>query len=426
MKTLKSFFLIIIITLSINTSLFAWTSSNEGVCYTMDTLCTLSDSITYNEELQRYEIGCNIVILENDSLKITPGQYLFFLEGSPPYFWDHYGIIIFGNLKAIGQDNNLIYLGDKDYNFSSGNVWCGIQFYNTSQNGESILKYCILTGAHNLNGNEYTYNGEVGIFCENSSPIIDNCSFRFVISDYETGGGSAIACRGQSYPIVSYCKFKQLINSIAIWCSPWFVIDTINYPSPLIYGCNIMHTVSGFHFAEIHYDVAVYNGGFLDNCYLGAYNSNYADNTLGIPIDTVGDGVCNTTSTYWMKRFMNVDGVVNPRSDTLITGINETEIEVLPTTTEYLVLNNNYPNPFYNHTTIEFIIKEKATVNLILMDSKGNTVKTLIKNQSFASSKHQIKWYADNDAGQKVPDGIYFYKLSSGNNLLVKKAILIR
>ena len=101
-------------------------------------------------------------------------------------------------------------------------------------------------------------------------------------------------------------------------------------------------------------------------------------------------------------------------------------IEVLPTTTEYLVLNNNYPNPFYNHTTIEFIIKEKAMVNLILLDSKGNTVKTLIKNQSFASGKHQVKWYADNDAGQKVPDGIYFYKLSSGNNLLVKKAILIR
>ena len=47
------------------------------------------------------------------------------------------------------------------------------------------------------------------IYCENASPIISHCFFSYTLSDFETGGGSAIACKGQSYPIISFCKFKQ-------------------------------------------------------------------------------------------------------------------------------------------------------------------------------------------------------------------------
>jgi hypothetical protein len=308
--------------LALNTSLLAWTSSNEGVCYNLDTLDLLSDSIYFDSSENRFVAFCNISILENDTLIINSGQSLMFLE-----LGGYWGIKIYGLFSAIGNKDYQIFLGDKDYNFTTGNIWCGIQFYNTSQNGESILKYCVLRGSINVNGDEYSYEGDVGIFCDNSSPIIDHCNFSCMASDYETGGGSAIACRGQSYPIVSYCKFEHLINSIAIWCNPWDTSpDTVNYPSPLVFGCNIMYTVYSFFFDVIDYDVAIYHGGFLDNCFLGAYNNNYVDNTLGIPIDTVGDGICNTTSTYWMKRFMDVDGVTHPRSDTLITGINENEI----------------------------------------------------------------------------------------------------
>lgn len=426
MKTLKSFFLLIIISLSIKTSLYAWTSSNEGVCYTMDTLVQLSPDITYNATDQMYEVDCNIIILENDTLKILPGEIVMFFSYENPYTVRR-GIKIYGCFLAIGLEDKKIHLGDPVATFS-GNWWNGIEFYNTSQNGESKLKYCTLKRVTNVD--EYK---QTAIYCENASPIIDHCTFKYMISGTLEFGCSAIGIIGQSYPIISYCTFENILNGIAVWCNVYtsdlygYEQDTINYPSPLIFGSNVLSSVSSFCGGPCVSDIVILYGGFMDNCYLGLGWTN-ADTTLGNPMDTIGDGICTTTSTneWGEHKFFMVDGVVNPRTDTLITGINETEIEVLPTTTEYLVLNNNYPNPFYNHTTIEFIIKEKAMVNLILMDSKGNTVKTLIKNQSFASGKHQVKWYADNDAGQKVPDGIYFYKLSSGNDLLVKKAILIR
>lgn len=420
MKT-KKIILLFAIIISINFNLSAWTSSNEGVCYAMDTLTILSPYISYNSSTGMYELNTHITILENDTLKIKPGEILKFIKETYPF----YGIKIYGCLLAIGSKDTLITLGDPDYNISNGFIWNGIQFYNTSHNGGSILKYCIFRGASYQN---YAPGYESTIYCENSSPIIDHCRICYIISGEETGGGSGISCEGQSYPIISNCTFDNLYNSIAIWCSPWNPYqDTINYPSPLIFNCNIHKSVSGFWFSPLNYDIVVYRGGFLDNCYLGVPFSNIPDTTLGTPVDTVGDGICNTTSTNGFKRFMDVDGVVNPRGDTLLTGIDENEIEILPTTSKHLSLKNNYPNPFEHYTNIEFSIKKREfAVNLIVLDSKGNIVKSLIKNQLLSPGDYQLKWLGDNDTGQKVPDGIYFYKLNAGKNLIVKKAILVK
>lgn len=418
MRTLKSNILAFSLVLVLNTNLLAWTSSNEGVCYTMDTLVQLSTDITYNATDQMFEVDCEIIILENDTLLILPGEILNFLG--------HYFIRVEGIFIAIGTNDNVIKLGNPNFTFSNGNYWCGIQIINSPSNKESTIKYSEIRGAVNLCS--WLTDAESAIYCENSSPIIDHCKFSYLASDYETGGGSAIACMGQSYPIISYCKFEYLVNSIAIWCNPWdFVPDTINYPSPLVYGCNIMHSVLSFFIDEIDYDVVIYRGGFLDNCFLGAYNSNYVDTTLGIPIDTIGDGICNTTSTYWIKRFMDVDGVTHPRSDTLITDINENETEILPTTSQYLLQKNNYPNPFSGHTTIGFdVIPATAIISLSIIDSKGNIVRKLITNEPYKKGAHSIDWFGESDYGDRVDDGIYFYKLSSDDKVQVKKAIVVR
>jgi hypothetical protein len=384
----------------------------------MDTLTSLSPDIAYNLTTGMYEINTSIIILENDTLLISPGEILNFMG--------HFYIRIEGLLIAIGTKNEVIKLGNPEFIPGSGLHWCGIQIINSPLYKESTLKYCDIRGA--LNVCSMSLDSDVSIFCENSSPIIDHCNFSYINSGWETGGGSAIACRGQSYPIVGYCKFEYLINSIAIWCNPWDTSpDTVNYPSPLVFGCNIMSTVYSFFFDLIDYDVVIYRGGFLDNCYLGAYNSNYVDNTLGIPIDTIGDGICNTTSTYWMKRFMDVDGVVHPRSDTLITGINETEVEILPTTSEQQILKNCFPNPFNEFTTISFEIPESfKNVSLSIIDSKGNTVRDLINDKIYNQGRYHINWNGDYNSGTTAPRGIYFYKLTYNGKVEMKKAIVIK
>lgn len=95
-----------------------------------------------------------------------------------------------------------------------------------------------------------------------------------------------------------------------------------------------MPSVQGFFGFNSDYDRVILLGGFLDNCYIGI-DETQADTTLGYPIDTIGDGICTTTSTNWEQKYYLIDGVVNPRSTPEFTGINEEEINILPTTTEF-------------------------------------------------------------------------------------------
>jgi len=419
----KKLILILAILISINENLSAWTSSNEGVCYTMDTLVMLSDDIIYNTTDQMYEVDCDIIILENDTLKFLPGDMVIFIgSAGPPTY--KIGIIIYGCIIAEGTKGQPIHLGDPETTFTpnSGYWWNGIEIINTSKNGESILKYCTLRAVTHTDDFK-----ETAIYCENSSPIIDHCTFLYMGTGSETGGCSALGIKGESYPIISYCTFRNIFRGVAIWCNPYGFQDTINNPSPLVYGCNIESSVQGFHWPLCDYDHVVLYGGFLDNCYFGV-GSVFCDTTLGSPIDTIGDGICNTTSTYELQpRFLLVDGVVNPRSAPLITGINENETEILPTTSKHIILNNNYPNPFSNFTTIEFIVTSRiSNINLMIFDAKGNMINQLVNNELFAQGKHQVNWNGDNVSGQKVPEGIYFYKLMTGKNLLVKKAIVVK
>jgi hypothetical protein len=386
----------------------------------MDTLCILSDSISYNQVDQLYEVDCHIIIMQNDTLKILAGETVKFLSypgGSPIRF----ELIIYGNLIAIGEKNKIITLGDPEVNFTSGNRWQGIKFINTSQNGESILKYCDIRGATNLE--PYL---ETAILCENSSPIFDHCIFQFTGSGEISGGASVLGLIGNSYPIVMYSTFMSIHIGVAVWCNPYGFQDTINYPSPLMIGCNFKPSITGIYWPPCD-GCAVLYGGFYDNCYFGV-SSVFCDTTLGNPIDTIGDGICKTSSTFELKqRFILVDGVVNPRDTFLITGVDEYEIDILPTTSAFITLKNNFPNPFLNFTTIEFEIKSNyADISLVIYDSKGNLVRNLIKNKNYKNGLYSLNWHGDNDTGEKVEQGIYFYKLISNKRMLVKRAIVIK
>ncbi len=413
MKKIILFVLIIIVF----KNTYAWTSSNEGIAYTMEMIDQETEYISFNNTTSQYEIWCDIEILENDTLIINPGENLKFCNAKNEGKSTSYGMEIYGTFLAIGTKEQPIFLGDPEYDFDNGEYWDGIKFFDTSPNGESIMKYCYLRGTN-------TPAMEYAIKCYNSSPIIDHCNISYMWSIRETGGGAAINCRDESYPIISYCNFDILKVCVAVMCRVF--VDTVYYPSPLMYGCNIMPGVHSFWGAGCDYDKVVINGGFLDNCYLG-FGNNDADTTLGEPIDTIGDGICSTTSTNWFPRFMNVDGIVNPRSTPNVVGVNEIEIDILPTTTKYLVLNKNYPNPFKEQTTIDFEIrKNNIPVSILIYDYKGQVVNKIIENKTYNKGNYSIIWKGDDYCGTKVPSGIYFYKLLSDNQMQVKKAIVVK
>jgi len=89
-------------------------------------------------------------------------------------------------------------------------------------------------------------------------------------------------------------------------------------------------------------------------------------------------------------------------------------------------LYQNYPNPFNPQTTIPFkIIGSSASVQLLIFDIIGRIVRNLFEG-ALPPGKYDYVWNGKNDLGKDVSSGIYFYSLKAGNQLFVKKMMLLR
>lgn len=83
-------------------------------------------------------------------------------------------------------------------------------------------------------------------------------------------------------------------------------------------------------------------------------------------------------------------------------------------------LHQNFPNPFNPSTTISFSLLEESFVSLIVFNSLGEEVETLIAEELNAG-KYNYDWNATD-----LTSGIYFYKLRAGNFNKTKKMILLK
>ncbi|MBK7104439.1 MAG: T9SS type A sorting domain-containing protein [Ignavibacteriae bacterium] len=83
-------------------------------------------------------------------------------------------------------------------------------------------------------------------------------------------------------------------------------------------------------------------------------------------------------------------------------------------------LRANYPNPFNPTTTITYEIPYSSKVNLNIYDIQGNMVAKLV-DESKSAGVHSIQFNASN-----IPSGVYFYKLTAGNNSDMKKMLFLK
>ena len=83
-------------------------------------------------------------------------------------------------------------------------------------------------------------------------------------------------------------------------------------------------------------------------------------------------------------------------------------------------LEQNFPNPFYNETVINYTVPKPGHLSLNVYDLRGSQVATMV-NEYKNAGNYSITF---NSIGLK--DGIYFYRLQSGTLDSVKKFILAR
>jgi hypothetical protein len=85
-----------------------------------------------------------------------------------------------------------------------------------------------------------------------------------------------------------------------------------------------------------------------------------------------------------------------------------------------ITLMQNYPNPFNNSTVISFNLSSQSDVSLDIYNVLGQKVANLHEG-TLSAGHHNFLWNGDS-----MPSGVYFYKLTAGDNTEVQKMTLLK
>jgi hypothetical protein len=111
---------------------------------------------------------------------------------------------------------------------------------------------------------------------------------------------------------------------------------------------------------------------------------------------------------------------------TLVVGsedfVGDSPLPPLPATT---ALHQNYPNPFNPTTLIKYDIATAGDVTIRVYDARGALVKDLYRGHR-APGRYVVSWHGDNQAGQKVASGIYFYRLETPQAMQTRKMVMLK
>ena len=84
-----------------------------------------------------------------------------------------------------------------------------------------------------------------------------------------------------------------------------------------------------------------------------------------------------------------------------------------------------YPNPSSGEVNIAFTLKNAARIDIGIFDESGHWVQSLVSGQSVDAGNFQVSWNGCDNAGNKLPDGVYLYRISSDHGSTESGKILL-
>ncbi len=149
---------------------------------------------------------------------------------------------------------------------------------------------------------------------------------------------------------------------------------------------------------------------------LGSYVGAGFDNVLLRLRVKIADGAIGSNFWGWQ-----VDDIVL-REDVQV-GVEEAENKIaLPTA---FALEQNYPNPFNPTTTIAYELPRSAQVRIEIFNMLGQRIRTLI-DRKMNAGRYSVVWKGEDDLGNPVATGMYFYRMEAADLTFVRKLLLLQ
>ncbi|MCB0730527.1 MAG: T9SS type A sorting domain-containing protein [Ignavibacteriae bacterium] len=133
-------------------------------------------------------------------------------------------------------------------------------------------------------------------------------------------------------------------------------------------------------------------------------------------------GGADSISFAWTILVLDATSLTAASMDTFtVTFVNDILVGVNDLVPAKFFVDQNYPNPFNPTTTISFGLPEQSVVDLRIYDILGREVASIINNKSLKAGSYNYNFNASNFAS-----GTYIYRLTSGNNVITKKMLLLK
>ncbi|MCK5816890.1 MAG: T9SS type A sorting domain-containing protein [Candidatus Marinimicrobia bacterium] len=327
-----------------------------------------------------------------------------YIESSNPHF--EKCLFHFNGREHSAEINILTAAGGAMYIKNSHPYMHNLAFAgNTANDGAAIFLEQSSPKMSNIFAVGNTAGGFAGaIFINNSSPHIVNMT----AADNTAGNG------GGTFSLMHASSQPSIINSIMYGNSKpevyinegtptvtYSIIDSAGTESYFGTGCSIENP----YFENYVYKLSSTACGSSGRS--PAIDAGHPD-SLDTFIDcTAGRGTTRADMGYYGGALTGI-----------ATAIIDIDPELIPAN---YALQNNYPNPFNPITTIGYQLSEFGQVELMVYNTLGQKVRTLVDQQQSAGA-YSLTFNASN-----LPSGVYFYRLNiAGKFTRVNKMLLLK
>jgi hypothetical protein len=88
-------------------------------------------------------------------------------------------------------------------------------------------------------------------------------------------------------------------------------------------------------------------------------------------------------------------------------------------------LFQNYPNPFNGKTILSYELAMDGEADLSIYSVLGEKVRTL-KNGLHVKGRHTLTWDGNDESGNPVSSGVYYYQLNASKSAITKRMLLVK
>jgi hypothetical protein len=192
-------------------------------------------------------------------------------------------------------------------------------------------------------------------------------------------------------------------------------------PGTLLFEQLVAAPVAGPNTIDVMSDTIIINSGAF---YVGWFQFDAGAASVGRDLSTpIARRSLENTGAWTDFRLKDSEDLMMRATVGFPVGVEEGPVEKeIPSR---IALHQNLPNPFHGRTMIHFSLPEEGMTSLEIFDITGRHVRTLIEADK-EPGNYRVEWNGRNSRGKEVSNGVYFYKLTSGDKSVTQKMVLLK